>query len=60
MGRLPHVLAPRCYFDPQHHARELEALFAGGWHCLATRGALARPGQFVTAELLGEPVLVRN
>jgi phenylpropionate dioxygenase-like ring-hydroxylating dioxygenase large terminal subunit len=59
-GRLAHVLAPRCYFDPQHHARELEVLFAGGWHCLATRGALARPGQFITAELLGEPVLVRN
>jgi phenylpropionate dioxygenase-like ring-hydroxylating dioxygenase large terminal subunit len=59
-GRLPHVLAPARYGDPTYHAREVEALFAGGWHAIATRGALATSGTFVTTELLGEPVLVRN
>src|SRR5438132_76724 len=59
-GRLPHVLPPRAYFDPAHHARELEALFVPGWHAVATTTRLARPGDFVTTELLGQPVLVRN
>jgi len=59
-GRLPHVLAPRCYWDPQHHAREVSALFANGWHCVTTRSALRTPGDYVTVELLGQPVLVRN
>src|SRR5882672_12907494 len=59
-GRLPHVLAPHAYWDPAHHARELDALFARGWHCVTTRGALPAAGDFVTVELLDQPVLVRN
>lgn len=59
-GRLPHVLAPAAYFDPAQHAREHDALFARGWHCVTTRAAVARPGDFITCDLLGEPVLVRN
>ncbi len=59
-GRLPHVLAPSRYHDPDNHARELVALFAPGWHCLTTLDLLRGPGDFVTVELLGEPVLVRN
>ena len=59
-GRLPHVLAPSCYYAPEHHARELAGLFAGGWHGITTRDALCSPGDFITAEVLGEPVLVRN
>src|SRR5262245_63008928 len=58
--RLPQVLSPRCYHDAEHHAREVDALFAPGWHCVATLEALRRPGDFVTLELAGEPVLVRN
>jgi len=59
-GRLPHLLSTRAYHDPALHDREVSALFAGGWHCVATRAALRQPGDFVTFELLGEPVLVRN
>jgi len=59
-GRLPHVLAPHCYHAPEHHARELAALFAGGWHGITTRDALRSPGDFITTEVIGEPVLVRN
>lgn len=59
-GRLPHVLAPQRYYDPDNHARELAALFARGWHCVTTLELLRGDGDFVTTELLGEPVLVRN
>lgn len=59
-GRLPHLLAPHSYFDPERHARELATLFVDGWHCVATRDVLGSPGAFVTVELLGEPVLIRN
>lgn len=59
-GRLPHVLATRCYHDPALHEREVSALFAGGWHCIAPLAAVRRSGDFATAELLGQPVLVRN
>src|SRR5512139_1170047 len=59
-GRLPHVLSPAAYYDPTQDEREREALFARGWHCVTTTAALRSPGDFVTVELLGEPVLVRN
>ncbi len=59
-GRLPHVLAPSCYFEREFAAREHAALFAPGWHAVTTKGALANPGDFITLELLDEPVLVRN
>jgi phenylpropionate dioxygenase-like ring-hydroxylating dioxygenase large terminal subunit len=59
-GRLPHVLAPARYSDPAYHAREVDMLFAAGWHAVATRGSLAAAGAFVTTELLGQPLLVRN
>jgi choline monooxygenase len=58
--RLPQVLDARCYFDAEHHARELALLFATSWHCVTTLHHLRAPGDFVTLELLGEPVLVRN
>ncbi|HUS28196.1 MAG TPA: aromatic ring-hydroxylating dioxygenase subunit alpha [Kofleriaceae bacterium] len=59
-GRLPHVLSTRSYHDPVLHEREVSALFAGGWHCIAPLSALRSSGDFATAEVLGEPVLVRN
>ena len=59
-GKLPHVLAPSCYYDPAFDARERAAVFAQGWHCVTTRFALREPGDFVTLELLDEPVIVRN
>jgi choline monooxygenase len=59
-GRLPHVLEPRRYHDREAYARELEALFAPSWHLVTTRDRLRAPGDFITLELLGEPLLVRN
>ena len=59
-GRLPHVLTPADYVEPERHAREVSALFAGGWHCVTTRDALRAHGDFVSLELLDEPLLIRN
>lgn len=59
-GRLPHALSTRAYHDPTLHDREVASLFAAGWHCVAPRAAVRRSGDFATAELLGQPVLVRN
>src|SRR5204862_2863532 len=59
-GRLPHVLSPSPYHDANHYDREVDRLFAKGWHFAATRADLARHGDFVTLDLFGHPVLIRN
>jgi choline monooxygenase len=59
-GRLPFVLPTSAYGDAAHHAREIDRVFAGGWHFAATRSDLARHGDFVTLDLFGRPVLLRN
>jgi choline monooxygenase len=59
-GRLTPLLEPARYFDASAHARELAMMFAPGWHYVTTTHALANPGDFITLELFGEPVLLRN
>ncbi len=58
--QLEHLLAPRDYYDPGVHQREREALFLPGWHLLAAKAELPRHGDFLTRDVLGEPVLLRN
>lgn len=59
-SRLEHVLRPCHYFDERHYRCEIERLFLPAWHFVGSRGELARPGDFLTGELLGRPILVRN
>ena len=58
--RLPHVLSPDCYRSPQWYAREVEAVLQPAWHMLCSRDDLARPGDFLTCELFGVPIHLRN
>jgi len=58
--RLPHVLPPFSYWAKAHYQRELEHLLLPAWHLVACTEELARPGDFVTLELFGRPVQVRN
>lgn len=58
--RLPHVLAPDCYFNPEHYQREVVAFLGAAWHLVGTKSELANPGDFLTCEILGHPVQVRN
>ncbi len=58
--RMPHVLSPASYWSEQHYRRELEALFLPAWHLVGTLDEFERPGDFITCELLGRPIQVRN
>jgi phenylpropionate dioxygenase-like ring-hydroxylating dioxygenase large terminal subunit len=59
-AQLEHLLPPDAYFSPEQYAIEMERLFLPGWHVVAAHCELARPGDFITTELLGRPLIVRN
>lgn len=59
-SRLPHVLRPGLYSCPEQHQKELSQLFAPGWHMVGTLEDLSKNGDFLTIELLGTPIIVRN
>jgi choline monooxygenase len=59
-SRLPHVLTPDCYRSPEFYAREVAAVLQPAWHMVATRDDLARPGDFLTLDLFGTPLHLRN
>jgi phenylpropionate dioxygenase-like ring-hydroxylating dioxygenase large terminal subunit len=59
-SRLPHLLAPRDYFAPSRYARELTDALEPAWHLAGTADDLPRHGDFLTFELLGRQVLLRN
>ena len=44
----------------RQYRREIERLFVPAWHLVGTSAELPRDGDFLTLDLLGEPVLVRN
>ena len=57
---LRHVLRPDQYTSAEQYRAELRHLFLAAWHPLATTGDLARPGDFLTFDLLETPILLRN
>ncbi|HEX4612494.1 MAG TPA: aromatic ring-hydroxylating dioxygenase subunit alpha [Urbifossiella sp.] len=57
---LRHLLRPDQYTSEAQYRAELRHLFRPAWHPLAAVGELARPGDFLTFDLLDTPVLVRN
>jgi phenylpropionate dioxygenase-like ring-hydroxylating dioxygenase large terminal subunit len=59
-NQLGHLLKPEHYCGEPHYRAEMERLFLPGWHPVATRPELARAGDFVTLELLGQPLQLRN
>jgi choline monooxygenase len=46
------------YLDPRIEALERSRVFGDSWQLVARADQLARPGDFVTAEVAGEPLLV--
>jgi choline monooxygenase len=46
------------YFDPDIYAAERRAVFGDTWQVVGRAEQVAGPGQFLTAEVAGEPVLV--
>jgi phenylpropionate dioxygenase-like ring-hydroxylating dioxygenase large terminal subunit len=57
---LRHLLRPHHYYSEEQYRSELRHLFRPAWHPVATVGDLARPGDFLTLDLLETPILLRN
>ena len=57
---LEHLLRPEHYTSESQYRAELRHLFRPAWHPVCTRGDLARPGDFLTLDLLDTPILLRN
>jgi phenylpropionate dioxygenase-like ring-hydroxylating dioxygenase large terminal subunit len=58
--QLRHLLAPADYFSPRQHEIEQERLFLPSWQPVASTRQLRHHGDFLTRELFGKPILVRN
>ncbi len=46
------------YSDPEIHAAECRAVFGGSWQAVGRMDQVHQPGQFLTAEVAGEPIVV--
>lgn len=58
-GPLPHLLPPLAYWHSDYYELDRQVL-RKTWHLVGTREQLARPGDFLSCELLGQPIQVRN
>ncbi|GAB5403843.1 MAG: SRPBCC family protein [Aureliella sp.] len=57
--RLPHLLKPADYWDTDTADRE-DRLFECTWHAVASLDELSKPGDFVTRQVAGKRIQVRN
>jgi phenylpropionate dioxygenase-like ring-hydroxylating dioxygenase large terminal subunit len=55
---MPRGLEPRYYRDDDVFARERERVFAGSWVPVCRTEDVANPGDYVTYDLAGDPVVV--
>lgn len=53
-------LPPAAYLDPQIYALETDRIFRCGWTCVAHRSQVCRPGDYVTARVMDQPVLITH
>lgn len=58
--KLPHVLRPGSYFRESAYQGEISDLLAAGWHVVGTTVELASPGDFITRQVAGVQLQVRN
>ena len=52
------AMPPDVYTSQAFLAQELEQIFAKDWFCVGRADALAKPGDYLTVELAGQPVIV--
>ncbi len=57
---LEHLLQPEHYFSVEQYQLEMKRLFQAAWFVVAATEELPRSGDFLTTELLGKPLIVRN
>lgn len=58
-SRLPHLLSPSAYWCDRAYEQERDAL-RRSWHVVSNQSELSKPGDFITREILGTPIQVRN
>lgn len=46
------------YAEPDHHRREIDAVFRAGWSCAGVVDDVAEPGSFAAVDVAGLPVLL--
>lgn len=51
------TLAPEHYTSPERFAREADGVLRREWTCFAREDQVARPGDYVAFDLLGEPLV---
>ena len=52
------AMPPAVYTSNAFHDAELESVFKTSWFCVGRANALAKPGDYVTCELAGQPIIV--
>ncbi|MEO8495685.1 MAG: aromatic ring-hydroxylating dioxygenase subunit alpha, partial [Planctomycetota bacterium] len=57
-SQLPQVLDAESYYTDRQHECERNRLFLPGWHFVASLADLRRDGDYLTIDLLGQPLLV--
>src|ERR1700712_4167959 len=53
-----HAMPPRVYTSPAFLALEEQAIFSREWQCVGRASALAAPGDYLTARIGAQPVVV--
>jgi phenylpropionate dioxygenase-like ring-hydroxylating dioxygenase large terminal subunit len=52
------AMPPVVYTSPAFMDEELRSIFSQDWYCVGRTDALAKPGDYVAAELAGQPIVV--
>jgi phenylpropionate dioxygenase-like ring-hydroxylating dioxygenase large terminal subunit len=59
-SRLPHLLSPRSYWCERAFEDERDMVMKKSWHVVATKTELSKAGDFITRDILGTPIQIRN
>jgi len=59
-SRLPHLLSPADYFESAPYDAEVRDVFRASWQLVGSVDDAPADGDFLTCDLFGAPVLVRN
>lgn len=59
-SKLSHILQPDHYRSEEFYQTEQEKLFKPGWHLIGSIEEIPKDGDFMTYDLFGHPMIVRN
>ena len=58
--QLAYQLPPEHYHSAERHQQEIDRVFVPAWHLVGSTADLPRHGDFVTFDLFGRPLQIRN